>query len=29
MSVYGMAADTLLQCFLVDTELGKKNGVAA
>mmetsp|Transcript_14011 Transcript_14011/g.14033 ORF Transcript_14011/g.14033 Transcript_14011/m.14033 type:complete len:378 (+) Transcript_14011:797-1930(+) len=25
MSVYGMACDTILQCFLVDEELGKKS----
>lgn len=26
MSVYGMAADTCLQCFIVDSELNKTKG---
>jgi hypothetical protein len=29
MSVYGMAADTILQCFLVDEEISRKSGGAA
>lgn len=26
MSVYGMAADTILQCYLVDEAISKKKG---